>query len=656
MISTEQIFAQKFELKSITFEGNNEISSSRLKDVILSKESPNWAWKFLNSVWEKLGSEAIMFDSSKIPFDVGALKEYYRNNGYFLTDFKYRYILDTSNLDAELIYTISEGERARFRGIYLFGLGKIPANIYSNILQEYVSNIPEWYNQGMLEQDITSTINTLLNNGYMNARFDSTIIFRDTIGKVADLNIYFTPGNRFVIDTILVNKKGEGAKLVSEELLRDITGIEPGVLYNQDEIRRSQIRLYRTGLFNSVILVPGQSQNNLDRVDLVLDGNIGYMHELSPEIIVNNQQSAFNIGLGANFIKKNFLGEARKFTFSTSFGIQDIFNVDFNNLIKQFSFRDTSLLGYIDARTIIEQPFLFGRPIFGTWENYANIKKQRDYNITAYGSKISFEFELPKFTAINYLTTSYNIEQTHEVYRTNNDSLASQLVSTIGLDFGRSTTDDFLFPTRGINLSFQVDEANGLPYAIAKLFGWEYSGTVFYKIIFTGSVYQAVDRKRNNIVALKFKTGYLQPYVGNYNGVPLNRTFYAGGSNSVRGWRSNELVPFPYTTLRSSNRSLPNVKGGTFLLEGTFEYRYRFYHSAGVVAFCDYGNTWLNPKEFNFYEVAIAAGLGLRYYTQVAPFRLDFGFKFYDPSDKTYVFSKKFWDNFEFHFGIGEAF
>jgi outer membrane protein insertion porin family len=325
-------------------------------------------------------------------------------------------------------------------------------------------------------------------------------------------------------------------------------------------------------------------------------------------------------------------------------------------LIKQFSFRDTTLLGYVDARTIIEQPFLFGKPIFGTWENYANIKKQRDYNITAYGSKVSFEFELPKFTAINYLTTSYNIEQTNEVYRTNNDSLASQLVSTIGLDFGRSTTDDFLFPTQGINLAFQVDEANGLPYAVAKLFGWDYGGTVFYKILFTGSTYQAVDRKRNNIVALKFKTGYLRPYVGNYNGVPLNRTFYAGGSNSVRGWRSNELVPFPNTTLSSSNSSLPNVKGGTFLLEGTFEYRYRFYQSAGVVAFLDYGNTWLNPKEFNFYEVAIAVGLGLRYYTQVAPFRLDFGFKFYDPYDRTYIFGKKFWDNFEFHFGIGEAF
>jgi outer membrane protein insertion porin family len=656
LINFTCLWAQKYEIKSIYFENNNEISASRLKEIILSKESPAWAWKFLNSIWEKLGAQEIIFDSTKIPFDLAALGEYYRSLGYFETSFNYYYNLDTSKLIAELFYIINEGERSRFRNIYLFGLEEIPQVIYGKILQEYNTNTSDWFNQNVLEQNINSTLNILLNSGFMNARFDSTIIFRDTSANAADVNIFFTPGNLQTIDTILISKNGEGAYLVDEELLRKISGIKSGVLYNQDEIKRSQIRLYRTGLFNSVILIPDQLRNEEGKISLRLDGNIGYIHELSPEIIVNNHQSAFNIGLGANFIKKNFFGEARKFTFSTSFGIQDIFNVDFKSLIKQFSFRDTTLLGYVDARTIIEQPFLFGKPIFGTWENYANIKKQRDYNITAYGSKISFEFELPKYTILNYLSTSYNIEQTNEIYRTNNDSLSKKLVSTIGFDFGRSTTDDFLFPTMGMNLSFQIDEANGLPYAVAKLFGWKYDATIFYKILITASTYQAVDRKRNNIVALKFKTGYLKPYVGDYNGIPLNRTFYAGGSNSIRAWKANELVPSPTAVIQLFDRSIPSVKGGTFLMEGTFEYRYRFLQSFGLVGFFDYGNTWLNPKEFNFYEVALAAGLGVRYYTQVAPFRLDFGFKLYDPSDRAYIFGKKFWDNFEFHFGIGEAF
>lgn len=649
------LWAQKYELTSISFEGNNEISESRLKGVILSKESPMWFLKFLNS-FSGLGAEAIYFDSSRIPFDLAALKEYYRNYGYFETFFNYRYEMDTSDFNANLIYTVSEGERARFRSTFLFGLENVLPQTYLSIIQDYQNASNDWYNQVTLEQNINNTINVLLNSGYLNARFDSTIIFRDTSANSADLNIYISKGQRITIDSVFINKKGEGAELVNEELLRKITGIEHGSFYNQDEIKRSQIRLFRTGLFNSVILIPEQNGVTGNSVNLQLDGNIGYMHELSPEIIVNNQQSAFNIGLGANFIKKNFFGEARKLTLGTSFGIQDIFNVDFNHLIKRFSFRDTTLLGYVDARATIEQPFLFGKPIFGTWENYANIRKQKDYNITSYGSKISFDFELPKFTFINYLSTYYSIEQTKEVYRTNNDSLSSKLVSTIGVDFGKSTTDDFLFPTKGVNLSFQIEEANGIPYLISKLFKWNYSGTVFYKLLFSSSTYLVLDLKRNNILALKFKSGYLHPYVGDYASLPLSRTFYAGGSNSVRGWRSNELVPSPYIYYNSLNRSTPNVKGGTFLLEGTIEYRYRFLQSFGMVGFFDYGNTWVNHTDFNFSEVALAAGIGFRYYTQVAPFRLDFGFKLYDPSDKAYIFNKKFWDNFEFHFGIGEAF
>lgn len=649
------IWPQSYELKAINFEGNDEISSSTLKGVILSKESPIWFWKFLNS-FTPLGAEAIMFDSSKIPFDIAVLKEYYRNNGYFETKINYRYEIDSVKFKAELYYSIFEGPRSKFRNTFLFGFEEIPEITFNNIFQEFKANEGEWFSQSMVEQDISTTISILLSSGYMNASFDSSIVYKDTSLLAADMNVYFTTEKCFYIDSIIINKKGEGAEFVRDELLRKITGIKSGVIYNQDEIRSSQIRLYRTGLFNSVLLVADQVDWAEDRLNLRLDGNIGYLNELSPEIIVNNQLNAFNIGLGGNYIRKNFFGEARKFTFGSSFGIQDIFRMDLINLLNRFSLRDTTLLGYVDGRIKIEQPFLFGRRIFGNWETYANVRKQKNYNVTTYGSKIVFEFELPKYTFVNFLTTSYNIEQSKEIYRISNDSLSSKLVSIIGVDLGRSTTDDFLFPTTGINLSLQFEEANGIPYSISKLFGWNYKRTVFYKILFTGSIYQAVDRKRNNIVAFKFKSGYLKPYVGDYNGLPINRTFYVGGSNSVRGWRSYELVPSSSAIVISPERFFTNVMGGTFLFEGTLEYRYRFLQSFGIVGFLDYGNTWIVPKDFNFYELAIASGIGFRYYTQVAPFRLDFGFKLYDPRDRQYIFRKNLWSNLEFHFGIGEAF
>ena len=177
--------------------------------------------------------------------------------------------------------------------------------------------------------------------------------------------------------------------------------------------------MFRTGLFNTITLSGEESDTSGNHVPLRIDGNIGLLNELSPEVILNNQQNdAYNVGLGATYIRKNFLGSARKLTVSSSFGIQDILNVDFGQIFKKFSFRDTTLLGYVDSRVTIEQPYLFGENIYGTWDNYVTINKQSSYNNTIYGTKLTFEFEMPKYTFVNFLSTSYNVEQSNEVYRT----------------------------------------------------------------------------------------------------------------------------------------------------------------------------------------------------------------------------------------------
>jgi outer membrane protein assembly factor BamA len=318
------------------------------------------------------------------------------------------------------------------------------------------------------------------------------------------------------------------------------------------------------------------------------------------------------------------------------------------------SFRDTTLLGYLDSRITIEQPYLFSRPIFGTWENYATINKQPRYNNTLYGSKLTFDFELPRYTAINFLSTYYNVEQSNEVYRTFNDSLSRKILSIIGAEFGRTTTNDILFPTEGYRISILFEEANSLPYVIGKIGGNEFNGSLFYKLLLNSTYYLSLNRRKMSIFATKFKIGRIQIFYGDYAGLPLNRTFYAGGSNSVRGWRSNELVPRNATTVYGINGA--NVKGGTFLVEGSFEWRFKYVQSFGTAMFIDYGNTWIGYDKFRYDQVALSPGLGFRYYTSVAPFRLDFAFKLYNPDDKRWVFGKNFWDNIVFHFGIGEAF
>ncbi|MEJ2616783.1 MAG: BamA/TamA family outer membrane protein [Ignavibacteriaceae bacterium] len=647
---------EKYQLRSINFEGNNEYSSSTLSSVIYSEESPGWFWQFLNS-FTSFGKGPVYFDSSNIQIDISAVHAYYNANGFFETKISYKYYIDSADKEVDLTYVLKENNRSKFGNDTIFGIQALPSIIKENFKNELTFDKSQWYSQSTVQQNIEQAVNVLLNSGYMLAKFDSTIIIRDTVNHLANLDMYFTTGKRYIIDSVIVNKSGEGASEVKDRLLRDITDIGKGDFYNLEKIRQRQIRLYRTGLFNSVILSADDKDTLGNSVALNLNGSIGLMNELSPEIILNNQNSFFNVGLSTSYIRKNFLGNARKLTISPSFAVQDITNVDFAQIFKKFSLRDTTLLGYVDARMKIEQPYLFSKPIFGTWENYAQVNKQSDFNLTIYGSKLTFEFELPKYTFVNFLSTYYNIEVTKEndlVYHT---PLSTKLISLIGADFGRTTANDILFPTQGYNISMQAEHANLFPYIFSKIGGKNFDDVMFYKLVLSSSFYFALDLKKNNIFAVKAKVGDIHTYVGDYSGIPLNRTFYVGGSNSVRGWRANQLHPQNAPLIENAQGK--NIKGGTFLIEGSFEYRYRFLPSFGVVLFYDYGNTWIGYKPFRYDELAQAIGPGFRYYTQIAPFRLDFGFKFYDPIAKKYIWdnwNKIFFKNLEVHFGIGEAF
>jgi outer membrane protein insertion porin family len=92
------------------------------------------------------------------------------------------------------------------------------------------------------------------------------------------------------------------------------------------------------------------------------------------------------------------------------------------------------------------------------------------------------------------------------------------------------------------------------------------------------------------------------------------------------------------------------------LLEGSFEFRRRFEKDFGFVLFLDYGNTWNGPELFQWNDVAVAIGTGFRYYSPIAPFRIDFGFKLYDPQDLKYIYEVPFLETLVVNFGIGEAF
>jgi len=93
--------------------------------------------------------------------------------------------------------------------------------------------------------------------------------------------------------------------------------------------------------------------------------------------------------------------------------------------------------------------------------------------------------------------------------------------------------------------------------------------------------------------------------------LPITLRFFAGGDNSVRGYKYQSLGP------KGDNGE---VIGGNNILVGNIELERAISNNWGIAAFYDAGNAFNN---FSNIDPAQGAGIGCRYYTPVGPIRLD---------------------------------
>ena len=131
--------------------------------------------------------------------------------------------------------------------------------------------------------------------------------------------------------------------------------------------------------------------------------------------------------------------------------------------------------------------------------------------------------------------------------------------------------------------------------------------------------------------------GFGYPY-GNSSQMPFVKQFFAGGNNSLRGFRSRTVGPGrykPYTPPNSDPKVffLPD-QSGDIKLEINSEYRPKLFSVLEGALFVDAGNVWLFNDDPNkpgakfsgnfLKELAVDAGVGVRLDLTILLLRLDF--------------------------------
>ena len=216
-------------------------------------------------------------------------------------------------------------------------------------------------------------------------------------------------------------------------------------------------------MFTSLDINPVISDTSKLTIPVEINAVIGSLNELSPEIKADNEFSSFNLGLGIGYTRKNFFGDARKLSLSTSFRLIDIININLGSLFKSAADGDSTYQGVFDFSMKMEQPFLFGRPILTTTELYFRSQTLIDYTENSYGGAQKFDIEMPPYTFITLFRpfVSVDVAERQNVTRSMDAGVVYKTTETnnsltpgIGVELGSTKTDDILFPSRGSYLFF----------------------------------------------------------------------------------------------------------------------------------------------------------------------------------------------------------
>ena len=209
-----------------------------------------------------------------------------------------------------------------------------------------------------------------------------------------------------------------------------------------------------------------------------------------------------------------------------------------------------------------------------------------------------------RYGKTSYVTAGLSIDnsRTQELKAQTLTTLGRDLVTMVALgDVLLDRSNDPLNPTQGWRLSARLEPTlivgdTNLPYLRA---------------VAQGTYYQPLDAQARTVLAGRLRLGRIVN--GRVDQIPASQRFYAGGGGSVRGFSYQAVGPrFADGTPR----------GGVFLLDSSFEVRRDLTPKWGVALFTDVGAVG-SSGPIDLQDMAIGAGIGVRYNLGFAPVRID---------------------------------
>lgn len=415
-------------------------------------------------------------------------------------------------------------------------------------------------------------------NGYAFARTRMPQLVIDHADRAGDLEIIVTPGDKYVFGTITM----ENTDLFGPEHAALIARFDEGDLYNRSDVEDLRQALIATGLVSTVDLKPVESESKPGVVDLAanitpaplrtISGALGYgtSEGLRSEISWEHR----NLFPPEGMIRLTGVLATQEQSGSITYRRNNYRRRD-NVLNGQVRLSNIDTAAY-DARTFA---------VSASLERQSNLIFQKNWN---------WSFGLELLASQERAISGAKQTESRDTF------FIAALPTTLSYD----GSDNLLDPTTGFRLSARLSPEASLQ-----------SGSFYYiRSQLDGSAYYPVSDK----IVLAGRARLASIAGAGRNRIAPSRRLYSGGGGSVRGFGYQRIGP------RDINN---DPAGGRSLVEFSLEARIRldmFGGNFGVVPFIDAGNVYTNPLP-GFDGLRYGAGVGVRYYSDFGPIRVDLG-------------------------------
>ncbi|MEX4602834.1 outer membrane protein assembly factor BamA [Haemophilus influenzae] len=491
----------KAKLASLTFKGNESVSSSTLQEQ-MELQPDSW--------WKLWGNK---FEGAQFEKDLQAIRDYYLNNGYAKAQItKTDVQLNDDKTKVNVTIDVNEGLQYDLRSARIVGnVGGMSAELEPLLSALHLNDTFRRSDIADVENAIKAKLGE---RGYGSATVNSVPDFDDA-NKTLAITFVVDAGRRLTVRQL----RFEGNTVSADSTLRQEMRQQEGTWYNSQLVELGKIRLDRTGFFETV-------ENRIDPINGSND-EVDVVYKVKER---NTGSINFGIGYGtesgisyqASVKQDNFLGTGAAVSIA---GTKNDYGTSVN-------------LGYTEPYFTKDGVSLGGNVFF---ENYDNSKSDTssNYKRTTYGSNVTLGFPVNENNSY-YVGLGYTYNKISNFAPEYNRDLYIQSMKFKGN--GIKTNDfDFSFGWNYNSLNRGYFPTKGVKASLGGRVTIPGSDNKYYKLSADVQGFYPLDRDHHWVVSAKASAGYANGF-GNKR-LPFYQTYTAGGIGSLRGFAYGSIGP-----------------------------------------------------------------------------------------------------------------